>query len=175
MAGRKSIIPAERIEKAIYLIRGQKVLLDQDLARLYDVTTGNLNKAVKRNGERFPKDFTFQLSWQEFTDLKFQTGRASWGGRRSPPYAFTEQGVAMLSSVLRSKRAALVNVEIMRTFVRLREILSTHKDLARKLDALEQQYDHQFKVVFDAIRQLMIPPTQTERRMGFHAIKEQKK
>jgi hypothetical protein len=176
MAGSRSILPAERIEQAICLIRGQKVLLDADLAMLYGVEAKYLTRAVRRNAERFPKDFMFQLSKDEFADLKCQIGTSSsWGGRRYPPYAFTEQGVAMLSSVLRSKRAVQVNVEIMRTFVRLRGILSTHKELARKLDALENKYDRQFKVVFDAIRQLMTPPTQTQRRMGFHAIKEQKK
>jgi ORF6N domain len=111
------LIPAERIEKAILLIRGHKVMLDSDLAELYEVETFNLNKAVKRNLNRFPPDFMFQLTVQEFHNLKFQSGRSSWGGRRTPPYAFTEQGVAMLSSVLRSSRAVQVNVAIMRTFV----------------------------------------------------------
>jgi hypothetical protein len=127
-----------------------------------------LNQAVKRNIERFPEDFMFQLSEEEFSDLKSQFVTSSWGGiRRAAPYAFTEQGVAMLSSVLRSKRAVQVNVEIMRAFVRLRRMLASNEDLARKLDALEKKYDAQFKVVFDAIRQLMAPPTPKRRQIGF--------
>jgi hypothetical protein len=145
----EGVIPAERIEKAILLIRGHKVMLAHDLAALYGVETFNLNKAVKRNLGRFPPDFMFQLTVQEFNNLKFQIGRSSWGGRRTPPYAFTEQGVAMLSSVLRSSRAVQVNVEIMRTFVRLRQLLASHAELARKLSALEKKYDEQFKVVFE--------------------------
>ena len=168
----ESVIPVHRIEKVIYLIRGQNVMLDTDLASLYGVETFNLNKAVKRNLERFPDDFLFQLNKDEWDDLKFQTGMSKptqRGGRRTSPYAFTEQGVAMLSSVLRSRRAVSVNVEIMRTFVRLRRLMASHEGLARKLDALENKYDHQFKVVFDAIRQLMAPPPSTKRRIGFHA------
>ncbi len=153
-----AVLPAERIERRILLFRGQKVMLDQDLAELYGVTTGNLNKAVGRNAGRFPDDFMFQLTPGELANLRFQSGRASWGGRRTPPYAFTEQGVAMLSSVLHSERAIQVNVAIMRAFVRLRELLSSHADLRRKLEALEQKYDAQFRVVFDAIRELMEPP-----------------
>ena len=176
MAGSRSIIPPERIEKAICLVRGQKVMLDADLAMLYGVEAKNLTRAVRRNVERFPSDFMFRLSKDEFADLKCQIGTSSsWGGRRYPPYAFTEQGVAMLSSVLRSKRAVQVNVEIMRAFVRLRQILGSHKDLARKLAALEKKYDQQFKVVFDAIRQLMTPPGPAKGQMGFHALKKQKK
>jgi hypothetical protein len=158
--------------KTICLIRGQRVMLDRDLAALYGVTTGNLNKAVKRNIERFPQDFVLHLTREEVANLIFQTGRSSWGGHRKPPYAFTEQGVAMLSSVLRSRRAAMVNVEIMRTFVRLREMLSSHKDLSRKLEALERKYDAQFKVVFDAIRRLMAPAVSKPRQMGFHTIRK---
>ena len=154
----QQIIPVERIERTILLIRGQKVMLDADLAELYGVETRALVQAVKRNIGRFPEDFMFQLSAGEFADLRSQIVISSWGGRRSPPYAFTEQGVAMLSSVLRSRRAAMVNVEIMRAFVKLREMLTSHKDLARKLAALERKYDAQFKIVFDAIRQLMAPP-----------------
>ena len=153
-----SIIPAERVERLIVLLRNQKVILDKDLAQLYGVSTGNLNKAVTRNIDRFPEDFMFRLTKDEFDNLRFQSGTSSWGGTRSPPRAFTEQGVAMLSSVLRSKRAVRVNIEIMRTFVRLREMLATHKDLARKLVVLERKYDAQFKIVFDAIRKLMAPP-----------------
>lgn len=168
----QSVIPLDRIEKAIYLIRGHKVLLDTDLAELYGVETFNLNKAVKRNLERFPDDFMFQLTGEEWETLKFQIGMSKpqgRGGRRTPPYAFTEQGVAMLSSVLKSKRAARVNVEIMRAFVRLRRLLATHEDLARKLESLEKKYDKQFKIVFDAIRELMTPPVpRRKRQIGFH-------
>jgi hypothetical protein len=167
---RDSLIPPERIERAILLLRGQKVMVDADLAALYAVETGQLVRAVKRNAGRFPVDFAFQLSTQEFTDLKCQTGiSSSWGGRRTRPWVFTEQGVAMLSSVLRSKRAVQVNIEIMRTFVRLRELLASHADLARRLDELERKYDKQFAVVFDAIRQLMAPP-QTPREIGYHTL-----
>ena len=150
------------------LIRGEKVMLDADLAHLYGVETRTLVQAVKRNLERFPKDFMFQLAKDEFKYLRSRIGiSSSWGGRRYPPYAFTEQGVAMLSSVLRSQRAVQVNVEIMRAFVRLRSMLSTHKDLARKLTALEKKYDAQFKVVFDAIRTLMEPPKSKKTPIGF--------
>jgi hypothetical protein len=146
------------------------VLLDSDLAELYGVETRVLNQAVARNRARFPEDFMFQLSPEEFGDLKSQFVTSSWGGRRTAPYAFTEQGVAMLSSVLHSKRAIAVNIEIMRAFVRLRELLSGHAELARRLDELEKKYDAQFRVVFDAIRQLMAPPaTPPRRRIGFHA------
>jgi phage regulator Rha-like protein len=164
-----SLIPAERIEKSILLIRGQKVLLDQDLAVLYGVHTGLLVRAVKRNIERFPNDFMFQLSRKEFDTLRFHFGISKKrGGRRYPPYVFTEHGVAMLSSVLNSTRAVLVNIEIVRAFVRLRETLSSHADLARKLAALEKKYDYQFREVFEAIRQLMAPPLpESNRRIGF--------
>ncbi len=148
-------VPSERIEQAIYLIRSEKVMLDQDLASLYGVTTKVLVQAVKRNSERFPPDFMFRLSNTEFANLKSQIVTSSWGGRRTAPYAFTEQGVAMLSGVLRSARAIAVNVEIMRTFVRLRRLLLSQDQLSRKLLALERRYDRQFKIVFDAIRQIM--------------------
>ena len=165
MTGR---VLAERIEKRIYLLRGQKVMLSTDLAKLYVVEPRALVQAVKRNGERFPEDFMFQLSKTEFESLKSQIVISSWGGsRRAPPYAFTEQGVAMLSSVLRSKRAVQVNIEIMRTFVRLREMIASNTELARRLDELEKKYDVQFKVVFDAIRELMSPPDAPPRRIGF--------
>lgn len=164
-----AVIPAERIERAILFIRGHKVMLDGDLAALYDVEVKVLNQAVRRNLDRFPDDFMFQLTKEEFDDLRSQsvTSSSGWGGRRYPPYAFTEQGVAMLSSVLRSKRAVQVNIEIMRAFVRLRRMLASHAELARKLDALEKKYDAQFKVVFDAIRQLMAPPEPKRRLIGF--------
>jgi len=164
----ETLIPAERIERAILLIRKQRVMLDQELASLYQVETGALVRAVKRNIARFPEDFMFQLTKDEFANLKCQTGISSrWGGRRSPPYAFTEQGVAMLSSVLRSPRAVLVNIEIVRAFVRLRRLLASHAELGRKLRALERKYDAQFRVVFDAIREIMEAPEKDTRRIGF--------
>ncbi len=146
-------------------------MVDSDLAALYEVETSNLNKAVKRNSERFPADFMFQLTPEEFASLRFQIGTSKVpgrGGRRFLPYVFTEQGVAMLSSVLRSTRAIQANIAIMRAFVRLRELLTTNKDMARKLAEMEKKYDAQFKVVFDAIRELMTPPTPPRRRIGFH-------
>ena len=171
MAEKKSIVPIERIEKRIHFIREQKVMLDAELAELYGVTTGALNQAVKRNKDHFPSDFLFELSSEETEDLKSQiVTSSSWGGRRrSRPIAFTEQGVAMLSSVLKSRRAVQVNVEIMRTFVRLREMLASNAGLSRKLDDLERKYDSQFKMVFDAIRQLMIPPDPKRKKaIGYH-------
>ena len=168
MASKQSVIPVERIERAILLIRNQKVMLDADLAALYEVETRVLVQAVKRNLERFPEDFMFQLTQEEFAILRSQSVTSGdWGGRRYPPYTFTEQGVAMLSSVLRSSRAIHVNIQIMRTFIRLRRILSSHAELARKLDALEKRYDAQFKEVFEAIRQLMAPVEPKRHPIGF--------
>ncbi len=168
------LIPAERVEKLIHLARGEKVLLDADLAVLYGVTTGNLNKAVQRNLQRFPPDFMFQLSDQETTALIFQSGRSKQrGGRRHNPYAFTEQGVAMLSSVLRSERAVQVNVAIMRAFVGLRRLLATNEVLARKLAELERRlegHDQAIKSLFGAIRELMSPLAKPGREIGFHTI-----
>ena len=162
------LIPRERIEEGIYLLRGEKVMLSTDLARLYQVAPRALVQAVKRNAERFPEDFIFQLTREEFQNLKSQIVTSKWGGlRRATPYAFTEQGVAMLSSVLRSKRAVRVNIEIMRTFVHLRRLLASNEDLARKLNALEKRYDAQFRVVFDAIRELMVHPEPKRRPIGF--------
>lgn len=170
--------------RLILLIRGQKVILDADIAALYDVQTGMLVRAVKRNLERFPPDFMFQLSKDEFRNLRSQFvtsskdefdnlrcqfgTSSSWGGRRYAPYAFTEHGVAMLSSVLKSKRAVRVNIDVIRTFVKLREILATHKVLARKISAMEQKYDGQLKVVFKAFRALMEPPKRKRKPIGFH-------
>ncbi len=168
----KQIVALENIGNLIYLVRGQKVMLDQALADLYKVTTSNLNKAVKRNPDRFPEDFMFQLTKEEFEHLRFQIGiskESSRGGRRYLPYAFTEQGVSMLSSVINSKQAILVNIQIMRTFVRLRQMLLANKDLAKRLDELEAKYDKQFKVVFEAIRQLMQTEVKPKRRIGFHS------
>ena len=200
---------AIQVERSIYLIRGEKVMLDYDLAELYGVDTGALNRAVKRNRDRFPGDFMFQVDEDEWerlrcqigistkgarassAALRFQSGtsnklaskgssglrfqnetsKSGRGGRRYLPYAFTEQGVAMLSSVLRSTRAVQVNIAVMRTFVRLREMLLSNANLARKLSDLEKKYDTQFKVVFDAIRELMTPPETPKRQIGFHASK----
>lgn len=165
-----SLFPSETITQSILWIRNQKVMLDSDLAALYGVETRVLIQAVQRNRKRFPNDFMFQLTFTELENLRsqFVTSKKSHGGRRYRPYVFTEQGVAMLSSVLRSSRAISVNIEIMRAFVRLREILSTHKDLARKLEEMEEKYDGQFTVVFDAIRQLMAPPIpENNRKIGF--------
>jgi hypothetical protein len=160
-------LSSDHIQQHILLIRGQKVMLDSDLAELYEVTTRALNQAVKRNIGRFPADFMFQLNYQEVRISRSQIVTLKRGQNiKYLPHAFTEQGVAMLSSVLRSERAIQVNVEIMRTFVRLREMIASHKDLARRLSKLEMKYDAQFKSVFDAIRQLMAPPAPV-RRIGF--------
>src|SRR3989304_6119897 len=170
----KALIPIEIIEQRILLIRGQKVMLSTHLAELYDVETRALNQAVKRNISRFPEDFMFQLNSAEAEQLVSQNvipHKKYFGGVL--PYAFTEQGVAMLSSVLNSERAIKVNIEIMRAFVKLRQILASNAQLARKLDALEKKYDHQFKVVFDAIKQLMTPPdTKKKIKIGFRRDKE---
>ncbi|MEK7137384.1 MAG: ORF6N domain-containing protein [Patescibacteria group bacterium] len=153
------IIPIESIEMKILIIRGQKVILDSDLAELYGVTTARLNEQVKRNRSRFPEDFVFRLNKNEFDNLisHFATSRLKWGGRRKLPLVFTEHGAVMAANVLSSPRAVAVSIQVVRTFVRLREILATHKDLARKLAELEEKYDEQFAVVFEAIRQLMTP------------------
>ena len=158
---------AERIERVILLLQWHRVILDKDLAALYSVSTGNLNKAVTRNIDRFPDDFMIQLTEEEFKNLKFQFGTSRWGGTRKLPRAFTEQGDAMLSSVLQSPRAILVNIEIMRAFVRLRQMLASNAELATKLNAMEKKYDAQFKVVFDAIRKLMTPSDKPRRRIGY--------
>jgi hypothetical protein len=166
----KALIPQEIVEKKIFLIRGHRVMLDRDLAQLYGVKTGNLNKAVDRNIDRFPVDFMFRLTQVEFKNLIFHFGTSSWGGTRKMPRAFTEQGVAMLSSVLKSKRAIYVNIAIMRAFVKLREILSTHKELAHKLNELErkiEKHDAEIRGIFEAIRQLMKPPASHPRKIGF--------
>ncbi len=181
----RAIVTVKGIESHILLVRGQRVMLDADLATLYGVETRALLQAIKRNRARFPEDFMFQLNQKEFTDLRSQTVISSstsrHGGRRYPPYAFTEQGVAMLSSVLRSPRAIQANIGIMRAFVRLRQMLAAHADLARKLAALEKRYDRKFKIVFDAIRELMEPPpdspetpSQPARPIGFNTSQSRK-
>jgi hypothetical protein len=165
----RAMVPETRIALHIALVRGHKVMLDRDLAVLYGVSTKRLNEQVQRNIERFPSDFMFQLTLEEVDSLRsqFATSNRGRGGRRYCPFAFTEQGVAMLSGVLNSRRAVRVNVEIMRTFVKLRQILSSHADLARKLEELEKKYDSQFRVVFDAIRELMSAEPVENRPIGF--------
>jgi len=166
-------VAVEVIATRILEIRGKKVMLDRDLAKLYGVATRNLNKAVKRNIERFPEDFMYQLTNEEVTNSKFQFGTSSWGGTRKLPHVFTEQGVAMLSGVLNSKRAIQVNIMIMRAFTKLRELLLTHKDLAIKLEALEKKYaehDEKIQAIFNAIKQLLESPAEEPKhRIGFHA------
>jgi hypothetical protein len=161
-------ITVELVASKVLVIRGKRVMLDSDLAWLYGVTTFNLNKAVGRNIERFPADFIFQLTKEEFNNLIFHSGISSWGGRRHLPYAFTEQGVAMLSSVLRSRQAILVNIQIMRAFTYFRRMLLTNSNLRRKIEEMEKKYDKQFAIVFQAIKQLLEPPLPKERRItGF--------
>jgi hypothetical protein len=162
------IVPMERIREAILFVRGLKVMLDRDLAMLYGVETRALNQAVKRNRDRFPCDFMFELTREEIRNISQSVTCSSTMKHAKSVYAFTEQGVAMLSSVLNSPRAIQVNIAIMRAFVQLRVILSTHTDLARKLDDLEKKYDAQFRVVFDAIRELMTPPDRPCKQIGFH-------
>lgn len=168
---KKELIPIGRIARSIHFLRDQKVILGQDSALLYGVTVGALTQAVKRSPGRFPKDFVFQLNAEELANLKSQFVISSWGGRRALPYAFTEQGVAMLSSVLRSDRAVKVNIAIMRAFVRLRETIENNRELARKFAELEKhvgKHDDEIAAIIDAIRQLMAPPEKPKREIGFH-------
>jgi hypothetical protein len=169
------LVPEEIIESKILFIRGKKVMLDRDLAVLYGVETKALKQAVKRNPKRFPDDFMFELTQEELNNWRsqFVTSKADKMGLRYPPYAFTENGVAMLSSILNSERAMMVNIQIMRTFTRLREIIASHKDLARRLNDLEKKYDGQFKIVFDALRALMAPPMKPKRKIGFDLKEKQ--
>jgi hypothetical protein len=182
MSENLTVVPVERIEKAILYVRGEKVMLDSVLAELYEVETWDLNRAVKRNIDRFPADFMFQLTDKEWESLSCQFGssnlddnlksqtittKSGRGGRRYLPYVFTEQGVAMLSSVLKSERAVNVNIDIMRAFVRLRQMIASNRELAKRLDELENKYDSQFRIVFDAIRQLMTPAEKEIRKIGF--------
>lgn len=162
------ILP-EVIESKIYLIRGQKIMIDFDLSALYGVTTKSLNQAVKRNLKRFPNDFMFRLSREETDSLRSQnvTSNDSRGGRRYLPYAFTEQGVAMLSSVLNSDRAIQVNIEIMRTFTKLRLMLSEHKDILRKIENMEAKYDKKFRIIFETLRKMLNPPEPPRKQIGF--------
>lgn len=163
------MIPQEKIEQKIFFIRGQRVMLDKDLALLYGVTTSNLNKAVTRNIDRFPEDFMFLLTKEEFNNLIFHFGTSSWGGTRKPPRVFTEHGILMLSSVLKCKRATQVNIQIMRTFVKLRKMLASHKELLKKMEDMEKRYDAQFKIVFEAIQKLTAMSEKPKRRIGFHS------
>ncbi len=165
-----NIVLQEVIEQKIYLIRDHKVMIDYDLAHLYGVETKQLKRAVKRNIERFPDDFMFILSSDEYRSLRCQIGTLNRGAHaKYPPYAFTQEGVAMLSSVLNSERAIQVNIQIMRTFIKLRRIVETHKDLFKKINEMEKRYDKQFRIVFEAIRELMASPKEPKRRIGFIA------
>jgi len=167
--GRRALLPVKNIERVVVRFRGHNVMLDSDLAALYEVDVKVLNQSVRRNSGRFPADFMFRLTDREAESLRSQivTSKIGRGGRRTLPYAFTEQGVAMLSGVLRSARAIRVNIQIMRAFVRLRLMLESNAQLAKKLDELEGRYDSQFRIVFDAIRQLMAPPLSSRKRIGF--------
>jgi hypothetical protein len=170
------MLSADEIQSSILFVRGQKVMLDKHLATLYGVETRTVLQAIKRNGERFPTDFMFQLTLGEVRMLSSQIDISNWGGTRYQPYAFTEQGVAMLSSVLNSKQAIQVNIEIMRAFVNLRQIIGSHKELKQKLQDLEKKYDKKFNVVFEAIHQLMTPPEPTKKRsIGFRSWEEAEK
>ncbi len=172
MTKKQSFLPLEKIERRIYLVRDEKVLLDSDLAEMYCVETKVLNQAVKRNSERFPEDFMFQLSEEEFSNLKSQSvTSSSWGGRRTLPYAFTEQGVAMLSSVLRSQTAIHVNIAIMRAFVAMREVLRDHEKLSQKVDQLDRklsEHDQSIRILISAIKNLTSPKVVPKKRqIGF--------
>ena len=165
-----NLIPVENITSKIYLIRGFKVMLDKDLAELYSVETKRLKEQVRRNISRFPEDFMFELTNQEVRNLRSQFATSSWGGARYVPIAFTEQGVAMLSSVLHSKRAIEVNIAIMRAFVKMREIMATNKEFSEKLKIIEEklaEHDDQFQVVFEAIKQLLKEDEKPQRKIGF--------
>ena len=162
------IIPTEIIQGKILMIRGKKVMLDKDLAELYQIENKYLIRQVRRHISRFPSDFLLTLTQEELVNLRCQFGTSSWGGRRYLPYAFTEHGILMLSSVLNSKRAIQVNIEIMRTFTKIRELLNTHKGLKEKIEEMEKKYDKQFKIVFAAIRQLLDTPKDTSKPIGFH-------
>ena len=177
MQAQVSLIPVERIERVIILIRGEKVMLDSDLAEIYGVETKALNQAVKRNVSRFPADFRFRLTAKEVQLLRSQivTSNEGRGGRRYLPYVFTEHGALMLANVLNSERATQTSVQVVRAFVRLRQLLSSNVELAQKLKALEKKYDAQFKVVFDAIRQLMSPAESKRKEIGFHVNHDDEK
>ncbi len=164
MAGSKALVPQEVIQSKIFLLRGKKVMFDRGLAELYGVETEHLKRQVRRNTERFPDDFLLVLTREELTNLTRHFGGTSWGGTRKPPFAFTEHGILMLSSVLNSKRAIQVNIQIMRTFTQLREMLAGNKELRQKIEAMERKYDHQFQIVFKAIKELLEPPASTSKK-----------
>ncbi len=161
------IVSIDQIEQRIYLIRDVKVILDRDLADLYEVETKVLKRQVRRNIERFPQDFMFELSENEFDNLRCQNGTSSWGGTRFMPMVFTEQGVAMLSSVLNSTRAIQVNIQIMRVFATMRSMVNSHNDLKRKIETMERNYDEQFKIVFEAIKRLLQDEEKPVKQIGF--------
>jgi hypothetical protein len=162
-----NIVPIERVTEKIYLIRGMRVMLDRDLAKLYGVETKVFKQAVKRNINRFPEDFMFELTGDEFKNLRSQFVTSSWGGSRYAPMAFTEQGVAMLSSVLKSDRAVQVNIQIMRAFIKMRQMYISHDDLKQKIIAMERKYDKQFQIVFEAIKQLLQEDEKPKRKIGY--------
>ena len=166
------LIPTEVIAARIFVIRGKRVILDKDLAKLYEVDTRQLTRQVKRNIDRFPEDFMFQLTKEELQNLMCQTGTSRWGGTRKLPYAFTEQGVAMLSGVLHSKRAIQVNIQIMRAFIQLKRMLLTNAGLRRKIEEMERKYDKQFAIVFTAIKQLLDSPKEKMKITGFCVYKD---
>jgi hypothetical protein len=170
---KKFTLPTELIAKKIYLIRGQKIMLDRDLAELYGVETAQLKRAVRRNRNRFPDDFMFELTKSELDDLRCQFGTSKWGGTRYTPFAFTEQGVAMLSSVLNSDRSIEVNIQIMRTFTHLRSMLTTHEEVKHKIEEMEKRYDEHFRIVFEAITQLIEEDEKPNKKIGY--IKEKQK
>lgn len=164
----KNLLPIENIERSIFYIRGQKVMIDADLARIYGVTTKRLREQVRRNKKKFPEDFLFNLTKEELLELAANCGEfENLKYSRTLPYAFTEHGAIMLATILNSPAAVQASVQVVRAFVKLRELLSTHKELARKLEQLESKYDKQFKIVFDAIRELMAPPVKEKSRIGF--------
>ncbi len=174
MSKKHQLVPVEQIEKSILTLRGQRVILDAELARIYGVTTARLNQQVRRNHDRFPADFAHQLTRQEVAILMLQTAtsRSAHGGRRKSPYVFTEYGAIMAANVLNTPVAINAAILVVRAFVRMREMVNSRAELARKIDDMEQKYDAQFKVVFDAIRQLMAPPLTPRRQIGFHAKPE---
>jgi len=173
-----SLIPEERIENRIFVIRGKKVMFDRDLAALYGVKTEHLKRQVRRNPDRFPEDFLLIITRQEFKNLTCHFGRSSWGGVRTLPFAFTEHGILMLSSVLNSKRAILINIQIMRTFTKLRELMISHKELAGKIEEIEKKFkdhDQNFVLIFKAIKELLKKPEEPEKKkmpIGFYPIKK---
>ena len=171
----KTLVPIERIASKIYLIRNVKVMIDRDLAELYGVETKRLKEQVRRNIERFPEDFMFELTKEELINLRSQFATSSWGGARYSPIAFSEHGILMLSSVLKSERAVQVNIQIMRTFTDLRQMLSTHEDLKRKIESMEKKYNQQFQVVFEAIKQLLSEEDKPKKKIGYTVKEKQKK